>query len=152
MIQAGRESRNQEFSTDFRRTAPERYAEFLSFLIGQLPGLQVPPDLSLFYNVAGLEQVLNGAGATLPERDAVDRRVVADVRNRSGSIIDSPAEVGGHPHLARGTPPIDSDHDGMPDAWEAEHGLDSSDASDGSGDLDGDGYTNVEEFLHSLLE
>ena len=97
------------------------------------------------------DQVLDRAGATLPERDAIDRRVVAEVRNRSGSIIDSPEDVGGHPRLDRGDPPLDSDHDGMPDAWEAEHGLDPNDASDGSGDLDGDGYTNVEEYLHGLL-
>jgi pectate lyase len=112
---------------------------------------ETPPITSVAADEA-FEQVLDGAGATLPKRDAADRRVVADVRNRSGSIIDSPTEVGGYPPLDRGTRPIDSDHDGMPDAWEAEHGLDPNNASDGSGDLDGDGYTNVEEFLHSLME
>jgi hypothetical protein len=29
-------------------------------------------------------------------------------------------------------------------------GLDPEDASDGNGDLDGDGYTNIEEYLHFL--
>jgi hypothetical protein len=97
------------------------------------------------------EQVLNNAGATKPERDAVDIRVVAGVRNKTGAIIDSPEEVGGYPQLAGGTPPTDSDHDGMPDSWETEKGLNPDDPSDGSGDLDGDGYTNIEEYLHSLL-
>ena len=43
---------------------------------------------------------------------------------------------------------IDSDRDGMPDEWELQHGFDPTDASDGTGDRDGDGYTNVEEFLN----
>lgn len=39
-------------------------------------------------------------------------------------------------------------HDGMPDLWEQEHQLDSNKTADGSSDADGDGYTNVEEYLH----
>jgi hypothetical protein len=38
----------------------------------------------------------------------------------------------------------------MPDDWELNNGLDPKDSSDGSSDLDGDGYTNIEEYLHSL--
>ena len=76
---------------------------------------------------------------------------MGDVRNGTGSIIDSPDEVGGYPKLATGEPPVDSDHDGMPDNWEIEVGLDPNDDADGNGDMDGDGYTNVEEYLHSLL-
>lgn len=36
----------------------------------------------------------------------------------------------------------------MPDEWEKEHGLDPSDAGDNAPDNDGDGYTNVEEYLN----
>jgi pectate lyase len=99
-----------------------------------------------------MEKVLEQAGATRPVRDAVDRRVVEDVKNGTGSIIDSPEEVGGYPNLENGIPPEDTDHDGMPDEWEREMGLDSVDPSDGNGDLDGDGYTNLEEYLFTLLE
>ena len=97
------------------------------------------------------EKVLTGAGATVPARDSVDRRVVSDVRNKAGAIINSPEEVGGYPELAGGNPPTDSDHDGIPDDWESAMGLDPNDAADGNGDLDRDGYTNIEEYLHSLL-
>lgn len=90
-------------------------------------------------------------GTTLPQRDAVDTRVVSEVRSGTGRIIDSPSDVGGYPDLAAGQPPTDSDHDGMPDEWELAMGLDPGDPADGSGDLDGDGYTNVEEYLHELL-
>lgn len=100
---------------------------------------------------SGLIQVLAQAGATRPVRDPVDQRVVADVKARTGQIIDSPEEVGGYPALAQGTPPTDSDHDGMPDAWELARGLDPLDSADGHTDPDGDGYTCVEDYLHSLL-
>lgn len=48
----------------------------------------------------GCDRVLAGAGASAP-RDAVDARVVADVRARTGRIIDTEAEVGGWPDLTR---------------------------------------------------
>jgi pectate lyase len=96
--------------------------------------------------------VLAGAGATRPERDAVDQRIVLEVRGRSGRIIDSPGDVGGYPALASGTPPADADHDGMPDEWERLHALDPEKASDAIADKDGDGYTNVEEYLFSRLK
>jgi pectate lyase len=96
--------------------------------------------------------VLAQAGATLPQRDAADRRVVDDVSSGTGRIIDSPDQVGGYPELAGGTAPVDSDHDGMPDQWERQIDLDPNDPADGNGDLDGDGYTNVEEYLHHLSD
>lgn len=65
-----------------------------------------------------------------------------------GAIINKPSDVGGWPDLAGGTPYPDVDQDGMDDAWELEVGLDPSDSQDGKGDRDGDGYTNLEEFLN----
>jgi pectate lyase len=95
------------------------------------------------------QQVLAGAGATVPRRDPVDQRVVADVLNRTGRIIDDPAQVGGWPVLAGGPAPADSDGDGMPDDWEQAYRLDPT-RDDGAGDRDEDGYTNLEEYLNSL--
>jgi hypothetical protein len=62
-------------------------------------------------------------------------------------IIDSPDEVGGYPKY-QGTPYVDSDGDGMPDAWEKQFGLNPNDASDAAMDKDNDGYTNLEEYLN----
>jgi len=121
--------------------APERYRSLTKF---------ATPPINMTSATEALAEVLIGAGATLPERDPVDRRIVDDVKNETGSIIDSPDEVGGHPKLASGEPPVDSDHDGMPDDWEIGVGLDPDDAADGNWDLDGDGYTNIEEYLHSF--
>jgi len=54
--------------------------------------------------VTAKTQVLENAGATLPKRDAVDARIVADVDAGTGTIIDDPAEVGGWPDLTAMTP------------------------------------------------
>ena len=105
------------------------------------------------------EQVLQNAGALLPARDTLDQRIIADVRNRTGRIIDV---QGGYPHgtayeltvnawptLVSTTPPTDTDHDGMPDAWEIANGLNPNDASD-RGVFAANGYTNLENYLNSL--
>jgi len=93
--------------------------------------------------------VLATAGASLT-RDAVDTRVVEDVRNGRGRLIDSQDTVGGWPELAPGAVLPDTDQDAMPDVWEQAHGLDSRCAEDRNGDRDGDGYTNLEEYLNEL--
>jgi hypothetical protein len=44
----------------------------------------------------------------------------------------------------------DTDHDGLPDGWEVANGLDPNDSNGvngASGDPDGDGYTNMQEYL-----
>jgi hypothetical protein len=96
-------------------------------------------------------KVLASAGASRV-RDAVDARVVDQVRKRTGSLIDSQRQVGGWPELARGTPWRDRDGDGMPDDWERRHRLNLADPSDGAKDRNRDGYTNVEEWLNSLVQ
>lgn len=94
------------------------------------------------------EKLLAGCGVTRPVRDAVDVRVVGAIRAGNGAIIDSQRDVGGWPVLASGPAPADADGDGMPDAWEREHGFAPNSAADGSQDADNDGYTNVEEYLN----
>ncbi len=96
-------------------------------------------------------EVLRGAGATRPQRDAVDKRIIADVINRSGALLkNDPNTVGGWPLLSQGVPYSDSDQDGISDTWELDHGLDPHSTADGNVDGDGDGWTNFEEFLHEL--
>lgn len=97
---------------------------------------------------AGTTQGLDSQGNFYWRRDAVDGRIVSDVRNGTGYIINDPSEVGGWPSLASGTPYTDSDHDGMADDWENTHGFNPNNSSDGPQDADGDGYTNLEEFLN----
>jgi pectate lyase len=98
---------------------------------------------------AAAELVLQKAGAS-QRRDAVDIRVVENVRKRQGRLLDSQDEVGGWPVLHTLPAPPDQDGDGMPDKWEAEHGLDSGNAADRNEDRDRDGYTELEEYLNSF--
>lgn len=98
--------------------------------------------------IAALEEVLATAGASLPKRDSVDTRIVAEVRAHRGSIIDSQQQVGGWPELITSQAPQDRDGDGMPDEWERRYGLNPLDPSDGNLDKDHDGYLNTEEFLN----
>jgi pectate lyase len=96
--------------------------------------------------------VLADAGATLPVRDAVDVRVMEMVKTGKPTfkdgIIVTVDDIGGYPEYKGGKAPVDSDHDGMPDEWEKKYGLNPNDAGDASLDKDGDGYTNVEEYLN----
>jgi hypothetical protein len=93
---------------------------------------------------------LADVGATRPKRDAIDTRLVNDVRSGTGRIIDDETEVGGWLPLKSAPPPTDTDHDGMPDAWETTRGLNPLDPADGARDRDGDGWTNVEEYLNDI--
>jgi len=90
-----------------------------------------PDGFTAMPNGEVYESVLANAGAWPANRDAVDQRVVADVRNRTGRIITSQTQVGGWPNL--GTPRRAPALPANP-----------------NGDDDGDGYTNLEEWLHSL--
>ncbi len=96
--------------------------------------------------------VLARAGATLPKRDPVDERIISIVRTGKptfkNGIINIPSDIGGWPDYKSSPAPADSDHDGMPDTWEKKFSLKWNDPSDGAQDTDGDGYTNVEEWLN----
>jgi hypothetical protein len=101
------------------------------------------------------DHVLANAGATLPRRDPVDERIVTMVRTGQVTygpgigIITDISQVGGYPDY-RGMPHTDTDADGMPDQWESKAGLNANDSLDAAKDRDGDGYTNIEEYLSAL--
>lgn len=101
-----------------------------------------------------LEHVSAHAGASL-SRDAVDLFLINQLTSygTSGQIINTeddngiPGNVG---TVNGGTPPADSDQDGMPDSWESSHGFNPN-VADNNGDIDGDGYTNLEEYLDWII-
>jgi hypothetical protein len=96
--------------------------------------------------------VLARAGCRVPALDFVDYCILSDVVNGTGEIINRPEDVGGFPEIKGGEPAKDSDNDGMPDKWEKENGLGPADPKDGNQDRNGDGYTNIEEYLNALAE
>ena len=98
-----------------------------------------------------------GAGPSL-HRDQVDTLVVADLTSlgKSGSLWTTQTATGltnsGYGTLAGGTPPVDTDGDGMPDAWEIKYGLNPNDPSDATGDFDHTGYTNIEKYINGIVD
>ena len=106
------------------------------------------------------EIVLAQAGCSL-FRDSVDQRIIEEIRTGTArfgetyggggkGIIDSQTAVGGWPELRSRPAPLDTDHDGMPDDWEQKQGLDLNNSADGASDANGNGYTNLEEYLNSI--
>ena len=83
-------------------------------------------------------------------RDSLDAGTVQHAANGTGGLIDDPAEVGGWPFLEGGVGYGDADEDGMSDGWEIANRLNPGSPTDRNGDLDGDGYTNLEEFLNEI--
>jgi hypothetical protein len=110
--------------------------------------------------------VLADVGANRPKQDAIDQRIIHEVRDstftftgsrmRVPGIIDSQTDIGPNPWPQYKTydAPVDSDRDGLPDWWEKKHGTNHNsspgDFSDSNADPDGDGYTNLEDYLNYL--
>jgi hypothetical protein len=122
--------------------------------------------------------VLANVGANFPRSDVIDLHIIKDVRDGTAEYIgtrgptygDRPSpnfagiiDTQSDDKSALGSPnfpwpdyktydvPVDSDHDGMPDDWEKAHGLNPNNPSDANKDLNGDGYTNLEKYLNSLV-
>ncbi len=100
-------------------------------------------DISAF---EARDYVLENAGA-MP-RDAVDARSIQHFLNGNGKFISDESQVGGMPRYNGGTAPRDSDNDGMPDDWELSQGLNPNNGSDHNGDINGNGYTNIEDYIN----
>lgn len=133
------------------------------------------PYLTMLSAKDAYKFVIKNVGATLPKRDIVDERVLKEVETgkpyyvegldpesfyqfqyrrlpadsyKKGIITDI-SQVGGYPEY-KGTPYVDTDGDGMPDAWEKANGLDPNDPSDANKDCTGDGYTNIEKYINGI--
>jgi len=109
-------------------------------------------------NDAGANRQVSGPdGKIVVIRDAVDQRIINNLVNRRGTFLNgvNANGVGGFPSiswptLAVGTPAVDNDNDGMPDAWETRYFGTTSRGkwNDSKGDFDSDGYTDLEEYLN----
>ncbi|CAN5808168.1 polysaccharide lyase [soil metagenome] len=130
--------------------------------------------ISLITAKEAYSYVLANAGAILPIRDTVDKRIVEDVwtgvikydKNATpyhgkyvkrrlpadsykNGIISDISEVGGYPEY-NGTPYIDSDNDGMPDSYEIKMKLNPNNAADAV-NITKSGYSNIEVYLNSVV-
>lgn len=132
------------------------------------------PYVNIMNTKDAYKWVINNVGATFPKRDAVDQRIVKTVKtgktyyvkdakefispyvkrrlpadSYKQGIITDPNQVGGLPEY-NGTPYIDTDKDGIPDAWEIKYGLNPNDSGDAALDCNGDGYTNIEKYINGI--
>ena len=112
------------------------------------------------YDADAYETVLAKAGCSL-SRDAVDTRIVQEVREgkftfsgsngSTGGLIDTQADVGGWPELKTAEKPIDTDYDGIPDEWESQFGLDPKNPNDARVATLVTGHTNLDVYLCHLV-
>lgn len=146
---------------------PQGGKEFIEDLKLEKPWPSMPINQETAQNA--FKSVLKNAGTTIPKRDAVDARIVEEVRNgfatfegdtykqkqkiadksKKTGIIDSPTDVGGWPDLKSTPALLDSDHDGMPDEWEKKNGLNPNNAADRN-TISKDGYTMLESYINSI--
>lgn len=133
------------------------------------------PELTVMSAQKAFDFVMDNVGANIPKRDIVDKRIVEQVRTgkvfydasadsidfyqfkhrrlpkdsyKQGIITDI-RQVGGYPEY-KGESYIDTDKDGIPDAWEKKYGLNPNDPSDAIKDCNGDGYTNIEKYINGI--
>jgi len=99
----------------------------------------------------GASKRLDCLGNWVPNRDAVDQRLIYEYLNGTGQLIFNPDEVGGFPTIAGGTPCQDTDGDGMPDQWEIARGLNPNNAADRN-HIHSSGYTMLEMYLNGPME
>ena len=91
------------------------------------------------------------AGSFL-NRDSIDTSVISSMDQGLGTIIDSQDDLGGFPVLVQvNSDTVDTDYDGLPNAWEQEQGLDPNDAND-AGRYLSDKTTYLEHYLNELCE
>jgi hypothetical protein len=83
--------------------------------------------------------ILENAGARPADRDDVDLRIVNDVKNGTGQIINSQDAVGGWPDLPEVHRSLEAAGDELGVPFPISE----------TADADGDGYTDLEEWLHA---
>lgn len=123
-------------------------------LIGDRPAIMKNGEAYEYViNNVGARRYLRADGTFQEIVDSKQEQYLNDVRqtkntNGSGSNYGMGLGVFDYPEILalRRSNTYDSDADGMPDAWERANGY-NPDVPDDSLDFDGDGYTNIEEFL-----
>lgn len=102
--------------------------------------------------LVALDEVLALAGASRV-RDVIDTRLVSEVISGTGSYVENTGDLADPwPTLNSTAAPLDSDNDGMPDAWEIANGLNPNNAADRNYYTLHLDYTNLEVYLNSLVD
>ncbi len=99
------------------------------------------------YNGKGTVDGVDWKSTAYPKQGIIDSQ---DDLKPAGAAADWSA----WPTLKQSEVPVDTDKDGIPDAWEKRFGLNPNEATDGAAKtIDPDGkYTNLEMYLHYLVK
>lgn len=102
------------------------------------------PPITYHSPAEAFDEVLEKSGAF--PRDPMNERVVGEALSGTGALgkFDDPLLS------TSWAAPADADLDGMPDDWETARGLAPADPADAALDRDGDGYTNIEEYINGV--
>ena len=115
----------------------------------------IPPIANKMTAAEALEWMAKNVGPSLPAYDEVDQYLIDELLTYgTGGTKNGITSVKQLPHkgtgvISGGVKPLDSDGDGMPDAWEIANGLNPNDPSDAVA-INADGYTNIEAYSHSI--
>ena len=112
------------------------------------------PELDLYPGDQLLDKNLPSVGASIPYRDYVDYYMVDEIMSygKKGALISDESTLAyGIPttwNVWKGEKRVDTDGDGMPDAWESANGTDPS-KNDAMAKA-ANGYTNIENYINSI--
>lgn len=109
-----------------------------------------PSNVTVLPSSEVLDYVLNNVGARYPELSPIDERIIQTVIDGTGGFVDSPSDVGGYVYVPNTEPPSDRDNDGVPDSYEELFGT-NPDKFDAHADSDGNGVSNIEDYINRLI-
>lgn len=143
---------NGTFSYGFSGTCTAKKTDIIATMPAVAPTVTTSDAQTAYSNLlaeggVGNSKGLSCDGIWFNRRDGIDTRIINDVKNKTGRIIDDPSQVGGWITPEAGSYCVDSDHDGISNIWENSHGLDPNNATD-SNNVSPSGYTWIEEYLN----
>ncbi|MFI1772801.1 LamG-like jellyroll fold domain-containing protein [Thalassobellus citreus] len=104
------------------------------------------------------DKVVLDVGASYPRRDQVDSLMIDNLVSKGTEAFyvyretDLPFINGGLGHVYAAPSPLDTDNDGMPDAWEDNNGLNKNNASDALAvSITNSPYLNIEVYINGLV-
>lgn len=104
------------------------------------------------YGIESTPVLLNASTLTYEAKIDVPWTTIPDNTSTYEWYAGCKTVLSGYPAYGQGIPTADTDHDGMPDTWEQQNGLNVNNAADRNATTLSGTYTNLEVYLNSLYE